>query len=330
MVGHGEMQMAKDRKKVSIQYRKLGDPTNGFKGETLQKVLTRACETGTGNVGLGADPSKRQCTDNAEYGTLLLNYFDPQDKFFFGEIVRFEPGADLPLVNMRASAKSYNLTQAKAPEGHEAIRGLYYFMAIGDHVLVLEGDLSSSRAEKYLTWLLKDKAKLVADSTQLFLDAEIQAQTADMQLKEIETVVLRPRPISESTAEVVERTTGQARLDVSGTNTFEVLRAAGFDETGIHNLIENKTDVQLTLELKFKSERRRQALKLDDASRLLRNVPDDELTLVGPGGRQKGGRLVKLAHPAQIKLIGSLLETQDVARALYEAYSYFLNNGYIE
>jgi hypothetical protein len=36
------------------------------------------------------------------------------------------------------------------------------------------------------------------------------------------------------------------------------------------------------------------------------------------------------AYPANVELIGSLLNTKDVARAMREGYNYFVSNGYID
>jgi hypothetical protein len=71
-------------------------------------------------------------------------------------------------------------------------------------------------------------------------------------------------------------------------------------------------------------------LDIDDAKRLLRNVPDDEMTLVGKSGRQKNGKISKLSYPANILTIGSILDREDVARSMVEAFHSFISNGYIE
>lgn len=320
------------RKKVNIQYRKLEDLSGGFGTHTLMSALSASLRYISSKGAIADSVESRQYDVDKAYGTLVLNYVEDSQTFFFGEIVRFEPGADLPLLQIGANVKAYNLTQAKAPQGHEPIRGVLYFMAIGNHVMVLESDVSTGRAETYLSWLLSDATASAAKGTHVILVAELSAQAGAMQLSQVEQVVFKPRPVSpaDPQAPMVPVTVGETSRGVSETNTLEVLRAAGMDDTDIQKLVEADTKIEVTLQIKFKGQRRRKPLGIEDANRLLRNIPEEQVTLIGPGGRQKEGKIVKLAYPANVEMVGSLLETKDVARALYEGYKYFVSNGYID
>jgi hypothetical protein len=238
------------------------------------------------------------------------------------------------LLEIGSQLKAYNLTQAKAPEGHEPIRGVLYFMAIGNHVMVLESDLATGRAETYLSWLLSELTPTVPKGTHIILVAELSAQGGATQLSQVEEVVFRPRPVSAADpdfgAHVAPVTVGSTSRDVAETNTFEVLRAAGLDDTDLQNLVQSETKIEVVLQIKFKGQRKRRPLGIEDANRLLRNVPEDQVTLIGPGGRQKAGRILKLSYPANVERSGTLFVTNDVARALYEGYKYFVSNGYID
>lgn len=320
------------RKKVNIQYRKFDDNTTPIKSHTFQSILSESLRyTGTGGT-ISDSVTSRLFDRDSAYGTLVLNYIENNNAFFFGEIVRFEPGADLPLLKIGSNVKAYNLTQAKAPYGHEPIRGVLYFMAIGNHVMVLESDVSASRAETYLSWLLDDVTGCLTKGSHVILVAELSAQAGSVQLSEVEQVTVKPRAIvaAEPQISVGSPTVTKASRDVSEVNTMEVLKAAGMDDTDIQKLVESDTKIEVTLQIKFKGGHRRKPLGIDDANRLLRNMPEDQIVLNGPGGRQKEGRIVKLSYPANIELIGSLLDTQDVARALHESYKYFVSNGYID
>ena len=323
------------RKKVTVQYRKLDDIEQAFGGQSLQAVLCACMKKQNGSGQIGDDPSQRHYTDDG-YGTLVLNFVDDRSEYFFGELVRFEPGADLPLLQLDTGVKAYNLTQAKAPQGHEPLRGILYFMAVGSHVVLIESDVSSARAERYLSWLLSDATTTLARGTHVILLAELTAAGGAMQLSKVEEVVFKPKPFqpkgtdfqtSDQTVPTVETET----RGVAETNALEVLKAAGMDEADIQKFASNDTQIEVTLQIRFKGQRRRrQSLTIEDTNRLLRNIPDDELTLKGPGGRQKNGKIEKLAYPANVETIGSLLKTDDVARALYEGYKSFVSNGYID
>jgi hypothetical protein len=323
------------RKKVTVQYRKLDDIAQAFNGKTLQQVMSDCMKKPRDSGLVGDEPTARHYKDDG-YGTLVLNLYDDKSEFFFGELVRFEPGADLPLLQMGTGVKAYNLTQAKAPQGHEPLRGTLYFMAVGNHVVLVESDVSSARAERYLSWLLSDATSTLAQGTHVILLAELTAGGGAMQLSKVEEVVFKPRPFQRqgheqpTTDETVPTTETEMR-GVAETNALEVLKAAGMDEADIQKFAANDTQIEVTLQIRFKGERRRRrSLTIEDTNRLLRNIPDDELTLKGPGGRQKNGKIEKLAYPANVETMGSLLVTADVARALYEGYKSFVSNGYIE
>ncbi len=323
------------RKKVTVQYRKLDDVARAFNGQTLQQVLSACMKKPHGAGQMGDDPSQRHYND-VGYGTLVLNFLDDRPDYFFGELVRFEPGADLPLLQMASGVKAYNLTQAKAPLGHEPLRGTLYFMAVGSHVVLVESDVSSARAERYLSWLLSDLTSTLAKGTHVILLAELTTNGGAMQLSNVEEVVFKPKSFQPQTQEAfgVDETIPTLETETRGvaeTNALEVLKAAGMDEADIQKFAANDTQIEVTLQIRFKGQsRRRRSLTIEDTNRLLRNIPDDELTLKGPGGRQKNGKIEKLSYPANVETIGTLLKTEDVARALYEGYKSFVSNGYIE
>ncbi|MBE9014460.1 hypothetical protein IQ250_30165, partial [Pseudanabaenaceae cyanobacterium LEGE 13415] len=114
------------RRKVSIQYRKLENFDNKFGSMSLQDAVSAALKVRNSKGIIGDDPESRLCTEDSDYGTTVLNFYDDANVHLFGEIVRFEPGADLPLLHTKTVGKAYNLTQAKAPDGHEAVRGVLY------------------------------------------------------------------------------------------------------------------------------------------------------------------------------------------------------------
>ena len=250
--------------------------------------------------------------------------------------MRFDPGADLPLLQMQTGAKAYNLTQAHAPDGHEPVKGVLYLMAIGNHAILIENDLSTGRVENYLSWLLGEGSGTVGSGAHVMLVAELAPQSGAQQLSQVEQIVFKPKPVTSMAAAPSEgskeeiATIGATSRGVADTNAFEVLRAAGMDDVDIERMVQDNTQIEVTLQIKFKGNRKRKPLGITDANRLLRNIPEDELTLIGPGGRQKEGRIVKLSYPANVELIGSLLKTPDVVRALHEGYKYFVTNGYID
>ena len=186
-----------------------------------------------------------------------------------------------------------------------------------------------------MSWLLGPLCRVVRENCNVILDAELSAEAGSGGLDSIDQVVIRPKPVAmpekhEGDLVESEAAVGSARKDVSRGSTLEVLRAAGMSETDIQKMVEASTSIDVTLQIRFKEAGRRKALPGIDARRLLRNIPDDEMTLTGKGGRQKNGKIVKLTYPAFVAVSGSILATSDVRRALHEAYKYFMSNGLID
>lgn len=326
------------RRPVTVQYRRLDVGQPVFGSATLQQALAACMQKPAEDGSVGENPVARQYPD-AAFGTMLLNDFHSEERYYFGELVRFQPGEQLPLlklVELESGAKAYNLTQAKAPDGHEPIKGILYFMVIGNHFLVAENDLTTARAERYLTWLLSERTTMMARGSHVILIPGTDSASL-ARLGEVSEVVFRPQPIRplEVQGDLVEQdrtvtATGTRMQEVEKSNTFEVLRAAGFDETDIHRLANESTSLEVTVQVRFKKERRAAALSSDDTNRLLRNLPEDEIVLKGPAGRQREGRIERLTYKANVIVQGSLLDPTDVARALYEGYQYFTTNEYID
>ncbi len=85
--------------------------------------------------------------------------------------------------------------------------------------------------------------------------------------------------------------------------------------------------LEVSVHIGYKTRRRK--LSRQPMQKALRNLPEGEITAVGKTGRLSG-KDIRLSYPARVDLIGSLLAPNDVARALLEAYDYFVANGKIE
>lgn len=322
--------MPGDRKAVTVQYRKLDDPNGGFQGRTLLATLTKAMSAVVDEKNLGQSAEVRVDGSDPAFGAVVLNYHHYGEDFFFGEIVRFEPGADLPLLQIKDHIQSYNLTQSKAPDGHEPIRGMLYFVVFNDHLVFFENSLPSARLERYLTWLLADKVKVCKPNTHVILSAEVRMEGADPTLREIQQIEIKAPPITEASDERIVEVSEARERKVSRLDAMEVLRAAHMSEEDIQSLLSDSTSLEVFLQIRFKSKRLRRPIAAASANRLLRNLAEDDVTMFGPAGKQKAGKLVKLSQPAQVVRVGSLLDTKDALRALTESYRYFVSNGYID
>lgn len=311
------------KKPVKVQYRRV-DTSIGFEHAFNLQLAMGMCvlDSRTNKASL------RQISYDG-FGTLVLNFNRPREDFFFGEIIRFEPGDNLSLLESTEGTDGfYSLTQLSPPNGHDLIKGSSYFLAIGNHVMIIEGEIPSSRTEIYLTDLLR-KCDLISSGSHIILDAELSVQGDGAKLKEINEITLKPDTLT-SPAERSRQSTAITSTDVSDNRTLGVLVAAGFEETDINQLLQDQNQLEVAIQIRVKNGFRRQTMPSVSANRLLRNIPLDEMILLGPSGRQKNGKIVKLSFPTRVQKKGSIFIYEDVYRALHEAYVHFLNNGHID
>ncbi len=321
------------KKQVSIQYRRLDDEQGAFGDHTLQSALTAAMHESHEGGTIGGRPERRSIPD-AEYGTLLLNDYHPSESFFFGEVVRFEPGAQLPLLRLAVNGNSYNLLSGKVPDGHEPVRGILYFAAFGNHVALFENDIAAGRLERYLRWLLSRACNMIPRSAGVVLEANLKVEEGVAQLPNFNEVVLHPPALTASQMAqgallASSEQPAHETHDIGKMRIFDVLAAAGIDSADVNKLIEEKIDLEVSLRIKFKSQRFKHPVAMERASRLFRNVDPNDLTLHAPGATQHAGRLIKLTRTALVKTDGTLFDTKDVMRALADAHHFFTGGGYV-
>lgn len=324
--------MASNRKPVSVQYKHYSETKDALGGSSLTDAILRAINTERPEGKLAEHPRHRHYLADHSFGTIVLNYIDVIENAFFGELVRFEAGAQLSLLKVdHVNGNSYNLLQQHAPDGHEAVKGILYFLTLKNHVFVIEQDLSTRRLEQYLTWALS-KATNSFPTVASFgvpLEAKLQLDGRPMRLANVTDAAIKPAPITKNHLQQPsipeEEEVSVSRLDV-----LRVLVAAGMDSTDIMSLVDQNTDIEVSIHIKFKQSRLKTLVAADKAERLFRNIDTDWLTLTGPGGQEKDGKLTRLAHPTEVKKIGSLLDPTDVARALFEAYDTFVANRFIK
>lgn len=326
--------MPNDRKRVQIQYRRLDDPESYFGNKTLQATIEEALSCARNGGPMRDHADRRAQEEDPAYGTLVLNKIDEATTHFFGELVRFEKGAQLTMLSMVGDGNIYDLVQADAPDDHEPLKGVVYFMVCKNHVLFIPGEIASSRLERYLRWLLSVAANVITTSAGVVLAAEIELMEHVAPIPLIERVAYTPPPFRpadfDQSGIELGSTPGKERQEVSTQRTLQVLRAAGTDEADIERLMSDNTDVEVTLEISFKNGRKNKAIDLGTVGRMFRNVEPDELTLRGTRGTQIHGNLMKLSYTTDVLTVGSLLDWRDAARNLFQAYSHFVESGQIQ
>ncbi len=79
-----------------------------------------------------------------------------------------------------------DVEQSPPPSGKEYIHSMMYWMAIGDHVLMVQSrSLSAKHLEEYLTWVLKDRTATIAATGHVILQAKFDAADVGGDLSDI-------------------------------------------------------------------------------------------------------------------------------------------------
>lgn len=273
--------------------------------------------------------------------TLLMNVYHDDGSFFFGDLTQYTRGFLQALLAEVEDVPMLTVEQEPPPEGKEYVHSMMYWMAIGNHLLMAQSrSLTGKQLEEYLTWLLKDRTATIEPTGHVILQSKFDAEEVGGDLADISEIIVggktavahpepkpEPPPLREREVEayreLAERRPWRDRA-------IEVLRAVMNNEADVQELLDSMpedADLQVSVHIGYRTRRRR--VTRAPMQQALRNLPEGEITAIGKHGRLTG-KDIRLSYPARILKSGSLLDLEDVVRALREAYNYFVENGKIE
>lgn len=320
-------------KRVRIHYRRFfrgGDPAIS---DPLSVAVASALSHKVEGTELDADVRLRTCQD-VDYGSVILNgRFRAANGDVYGELVRFDPETNIPLlVQNSASAAELEIREAVKPNDAEVLQGMTFFMIRKDHVLVVEQGLTNPIFERYLRWLLCEQTPVAHRNTRmplipkLFLDEEVDG------LRDVKMVRLRPAPLQAGRFPFGEARTELHSRDLEPTtDVLGILKAANFDTAVIEDIMrQHGAAVELNLSVTLKAGRSTLKMQGEEAVALLRNVPEDDLIVIGEGIRKNRGVLERLSEQVDIERKGNILVRKDAWDALRKAAASYRNAGLIE
>ena len=333
-----------NRKQVTIQYRRHEDVTGAFSGLTLEAVVRQAMSRDYGGGSLREHWQRRawQMPPGNE-DTLFVNINHDGGSHYFGDLTLYSTGFMQALLTSMKDAPILNIEQEPAPDGKEYVHSMMYWMAIGNHVLLVQSQsLTAKSLENYLTWLLKEQTPTISDTGQVILQAKFDAAEVGGDIEDIREIIVggasadRLAPVAPVEAEgegrVIEEEAYRRLAEKRPWHekAIEVLKIVMNNEADVYELLQSipkEARLEVAVHIGFKT--RKRSVSRAPMQRALRNLPVGEITAVGRDGRLTGNDL-RLMHPASILLNGSLLDPEDVSRALRGAYTHFVENGKIE
>ena len=84
------------------------------------------------------------------------------------------------------------IREAARPQGADVVRGMSFFMLRGDHLLMIDQDLSFGFVERYLRWLIFTKARVLTSDARGQLIPQGFFDGKNDQLKQVSSIKLQP------------------------------------------------------------------------------------------------------------------------------------------
>lgn len=166
-----------------VHYRRFEADAAALKGKTLEGLCREALNTSNDSSALWARPEDRVFDLGSSDGRkIFLNKVADLSSAVFGEMCLAQAKDLQALLNMKPSevklsdlttATVYDLDEREAPQGSQFVRGLAYWLAIGNHVLFVKThSMTPELVRLYLDWLLKSRGAVVDPASLFTLNAE--------------------------------------------------------------------------------------------------------------------------------------------------------------
>lgn len=334
-----------------------------FPVQTLRDRIVAAMDAKLANGSVIRQRARNRLTDapgQAGYQRMLNTFYD-SGEYAWGTVCLFAPGQLQALLkvadeggegehkDLAEELAALEIEEAAAPQGHEYVHGMTYWMAIDDHFYQIQHQSLQAKAmEEYLTWLLRDRAKVIGSGQSVMLQWKFdRTQVGDDELSSVEIGGLMPetfhRPVAEEviapadlgrpeTEEVATRESVGERI----ARTFDKARQVMVDligEVETNKIIETmppEASLDVRVNIGFKSTKRklkREAMKNLETG--LRHIADGEVIARGKNGEIRGDD-ARLSMDMNVKCISdnsSLLDPAHAFEQMQEVHRRFIHDG---
>lgn len=350
-------------KRCKIHYRKLRRDNSQFpENATLAAKIKEAINTKIDSVKIESSVQHR-ITDvpRAEGFQRVLNDFVPGDGFIFGNICLFAPGQMQALLQLASNPdhpsldeimKAWAIAESKAPDGHEYLHGIAYWLAIGDHFYQIQHtSLQIKAMEEYLTWLLRDQSKVISEDHYVELQAEFDREQIGYDLGDIKYVQiggLVPETIhtpettyspeaAEQEGKIIEfesrESLGDKVLSSWGKAKDIIESILGTVEAEkLISSIPADAALEVVVNIGYRAKKRKFDKEfMGNLAAGLRNAPDGELRIRGRDGEIKGddARLSSDMNVRKLTENSGLLDFPHTLEQMLEVHRRFLYDGKI-
>ena len=319
-------------KRVRVHYRRFYRTSEPAVEGPLAGGIAAALRSQKDGVALDSAVRLRKYEDQDAGSVILNGRFVTQSGDVYGELVRYDPDTNITLlVHGSSDVAEFEVRLADKPNDAEVLRGMSFFLLRGDHVLIIEQDMTNPIFERYLRWLLCHQTRVARKDTRIQLIPRALIGQGGEMLRNVRSIQFRPPKLTADELQLGHQTS-KSMLGYDGTaaDILEVLRAAHFDTAVIERVAaEHNAAVEIRLNVILKAGRETVKLSGEDALSLLRNVPEEDLVLNGDGARKNRGVIERLSVIKDVERKGSILDRKDAWRALREAAATYSDEGLI-
>ncbi len=336
-----------------VHYRRFEANAAELKGSTLETLCRDALNTQSKSTKLWSRPEDRVFdVKDGEGRKIFLNKVADLSTAIFGEMCLAQAKDLQALLSMKPSeiklsdlttATVYDLGEREAPEGSQFIRGLAYWMAIGNHLFFVKThSMTPELARLYLDWLFKDRAGIVSSALEIALNAQLDRTMTAADIGDIRSLRVTgksaPQVISVGPAEEQKEVSTSRRVADKFVQMQQAVAvvAALFGPERAKSLVESlgpKEYLAVDASVKVRGSRTENSRKSFQAiANDLADASDAKVQIEGKDGQiTDGDAILRTKMPFDLPHEGSnLLEFYNVADQLQEVYSRFVKDGKIE
>jgi hypothetical protein len=284
---------------------------------------------------------------------LVLNRVADLSSAVFGEMCLIHPTGVQALLELTAHkhqlstltlAEIYDLTERGAPKGMHYVRGLAYFLAVGNHLFFIRTQsLTPTHIQSYIEWLLKVAPGAVPPAAPIHIESKFDRSAMGGNIGDIKALrVSGPSfpqmSVTPTTDEQVkERATTRkvAEKFVQFGQAFEVAKAV-LGEAKATSLAESlgpKERLVVDATVKVRGTRTEASkARLKNLASELDSLTDGKIVVEGKDGKfEDKDVILRTNMPFDLDKVGtSLLNFDNVADQLQKVYGRFVEDGKIK
>lgn len=337
-----------------VHYRRFDAGASASAGVTLEALCRSALNIAdTNRATLWARPADR-LFDIADGRKIFLNKVADLSSAVFGEMCLAQSHDLQALLNLEQStvqlsdittAVVYNLDEREAPTGSQFIRGMAYWLAIGNHVFFVKThSMTPDLIQSYLDWLLKTRTSVLARDVGLTLQAEFDTTQVAGDIGEIRSLRVSGKAAPQLAVSVVDEVKEGKVVKTSRTvadrfaefgQAVPIVEAL-FGKSKADSLVDSLGEgeyLAVDASVKVRGRRTEQSrAKLRSMANDLADMTDAKVQIEGKDGKvSDGDAILRTRMPFLLPHEGSnLLEFDNVADQLQEVYSRFVKDGKIK